>query len=171
MFSDVWSVNAALFERLVEIHSNPPIHVYYGFIKALTFHPMSVLCQEILKIEPALVSLYVYRLSSEQFCRMIMIITIGKANRNTEVLSLSGFYDFDNYSENSKDSHFQFLMIFDNQKFIIIFVKACGHLKGMIIFENKYFLFLFLMTLITIYLKFFSHSSLQVGDNNNGHVI
>ena len=25
MFSDVWSENAALFERLMEIHSNPPI--------------------------------------------------------------------------------------------------------------------------------------------------
>ena len=30
MFSDVWSENAALFERLMEIHSNPPI-LYYGF--------------------------------------------------------------------------------------------------------------------------------------------
>ena len=29
MFSAVWSDNAALFERLMEIHSNPPIHVYY----------------------------------------------------------------------------------------------------------------------------------------------
>ena len=27
---DVWSENAALFERLMEIHSNPPIQ-YYGF--------------------------------------------------------------------------------------------------------------------------------------------
>ena len=25
MFSDAWSENAALFERLMEIHSNPPI--------------------------------------------------------------------------------------------------------------------------------------------------
>ena len=25
LFSDVWSENVALFERLVEIHSNPPI--------------------------------------------------------------------------------------------------------------------------------------------------
>ena len=30
--SDVWSENAALFERLMEIHSNPPI-LYYGFLK------------------------------------------------------------------------------------------------------------------------------------------
>ena len=30
MFSDVWSENAALFERLMEIYSNPPI-LYYGF--------------------------------------------------------------------------------------------------------------------------------------------
>ena len=30
LFSDVWSENAALFERLMEIHSNPPI-LYYGF--------------------------------------------------------------------------------------------------------------------------------------------
>ena len=30
MFSDVWSENAALFERLTEIHSNPPI-LYYGY--------------------------------------------------------------------------------------------------------------------------------------------
>ena len=30
MFSDVWSENAALFERLMEIHSNPPI-LYNGF--------------------------------------------------------------------------------------------------------------------------------------------
>ena len=32
MFSDAWSENAALFERLMEIHSNPPILYYmYGF--------------------------------------------------------------------------------------------------------------------------------------------
>ena len=30
MFSDFWSENAALFERLMEIYSNPPI-LYYGF--------------------------------------------------------------------------------------------------------------------------------------------
>ena len=30
LFSDVWSENAARFERLMEIHSNPPI-LYYGF--------------------------------------------------------------------------------------------------------------------------------------------
>ena len=30
MSSDVWSENAALFERLMKIHSNPPI-LYYGF--------------------------------------------------------------------------------------------------------------------------------------------
>ena len=30
MFSDVWSENAALFERLMEIYTNPPI-IYYGF--------------------------------------------------------------------------------------------------------------------------------------------
>ena len=29
LFSDVWSENAALFERLIEIHSNPPI-LYFG---------------------------------------------------------------------------------------------------------------------------------------------
>ena len=29
LFSDVWSENAALFERLMEFHSNPPI-LYYG---------------------------------------------------------------------------------------------------------------------------------------------
>ena len=28
MFSDVWSENAALFERFMEIHSNPPILPY-----------------------------------------------------------------------------------------------------------------------------------------------
>ena len=28
--SDIWSENAALSERLIEIHSNPPI-LYYGF--------------------------------------------------------------------------------------------------------------------------------------------
>ena len=30
MFSEVWSENAALFERLIVIQSNPPI-LYYGF--------------------------------------------------------------------------------------------------------------------------------------------
>ena len=36
MFSDdVWSENAALFERLMEIHSNPPI-LYYGFKTVLS---------------------------------------------------------------------------------------------------------------------------------------
>ena len=30
LFFDVWSENAALFERLMEIHTNPPI-LYYGF--------------------------------------------------------------------------------------------------------------------------------------------
>ena len=30
MFSDVWSENAAQFERLMEMNSNPPI-LYYGF--------------------------------------------------------------------------------------------------------------------------------------------
>ena len=30
LFSNVWSKNDALFERLMEIHSNPPI-LYYGF--------------------------------------------------------------------------------------------------------------------------------------------
>ena len=33
MFSNVWSENTALFERLMEIHSNSP-KLYYGF-KAL----------------------------------------------------------------------------------------------------------------------------------------
>ena len=37
LFSDVWSENAALFERLMEIHSNPPI-LYYGF-NPLTMMP------------------------------------------------------------------------------------------------------------------------------------
>ena len=32
-FSDVWSENTALFERLVEICSNPPIHVVYFVFK------------------------------------------------------------------------------------------------------------------------------------------
>ena len=32
LFYDVWSETAALFERLMEIHSNPPIlHVYHDF--------------------------------------------------------------------------------------------------------------------------------------------
>ena len=32
LFFDVWRENAALFERFMEIYSNPPIlHVYYGF--------------------------------------------------------------------------------------------------------------------------------------------
>ena len=30
MFSNVWSENTTLFERLMEIHSNPP-KLYYGF--------------------------------------------------------------------------------------------------------------------------------------------
>ena len=30
MFSNVWSENTALFERLMEIHSNSP-KLYYGF--------------------------------------------------------------------------------------------------------------------------------------------
>ena len=30
LFSDDWSENVALFERLMEIYSNPPI-LYYGF--------------------------------------------------------------------------------------------------------------------------------------------
>ena len=32
MFSNVWSENTALFERLMEIHSNSP-KLYYGFKK------------------------------------------------------------------------------------------------------------------------------------------
>ena len=36
MFSDVWSENAALFERLMEIHSNPPILYYHGFNSIIT---------------------------------------------------------------------------------------------------------------------------------------
>ena len=31
LFSDVWSENAALFKRLMEIHSSPPI-LYFGFL-------------------------------------------------------------------------------------------------------------------------------------------
>ena len=34
LFSDAWSENAAFFERLMEIHLNPPI-LYYGFNTAL----------------------------------------------------------------------------------------------------------------------------------------
>ena len=34
MFSNVWSENTALFERLMEIHSNSPI-LYYGFKKEI----------------------------------------------------------------------------------------------------------------------------------------
>ena len=30
LFPDIWSEHAALFERLMEIHSNPPI-LYFGF--------------------------------------------------------------------------------------------------------------------------------------------
>ena len=36
MLSDVWSENAALFERLMKIHLNPPI-LYYGFKCVQTF--------------------------------------------------------------------------------------------------------------------------------------
>ena len=37
LFSHVWSENAALFERVMEIYSNLPIHVlYYGFNNAIT---------------------------------------------------------------------------------------------------------------------------------------
>ena len=36
LFYDVWSENAALFERLMEIHSNPPI-LYYEDILQLFF--------------------------------------------------------------------------------------------------------------------------------------
>ena len=39
MFSDVWSENAALLERLMEIYSNPPIlwlQLTYVYIKVLT---------------------------------------------------------------------------------------------------------------------------------------
>ena len=35
LLSDVWSENAALFKRLMEINSNPPI-LYFGF-KILVF--------------------------------------------------------------------------------------------------------------------------------------
>ena len=31
LFSDVWNENAALFERLMKTHSNPPILYNYGF--------------------------------------------------------------------------------------------------------------------------------------------
>ena len=34
LFSGVWSENAALFERLMEIHSNPPI-LYFSFNSAI----------------------------------------------------------------------------------------------------------------------------------------
>ena len=36
LFSDVWSENAALFERLMEIYSNPPI-LYYGSAQIWAF--------------------------------------------------------------------------------------------------------------------------------------
>ena len=32
MFSDVWSDHTALFERVIEIHSNPPILYYTALI-------------------------------------------------------------------------------------------------------------------------------------------
>ena len=44
MFSDVWSENTALFERLMEIHSNPPIlHVALkSFLLCTCFNTMYV---------------------------------------------------------------------------------------------------------------------------------
>ena len=36
MFSNVWSENTALFERLMEIHSNSP-KLYYGFKRYILF--------------------------------------------------------------------------------------------------------------------------------------
>ena len=36
LFSNVWSENTALFERLMEIHSNSP-KLYYGFKIAIIF--------------------------------------------------------------------------------------------------------------------------------------
>ena len=44
MFSDVWSENAALFKRLMDIYSPPPI-LYYGFKDFIIFvlvHVMTV---------------------------------------------------------------------------------------------------------------------------------
>ena len=40
MFSNVWSENTALFERLMEIHSNAP-KLYYGFKSRFAFSPIS----------------------------------------------------------------------------------------------------------------------------------
>ena len=37
LFSNVWGENSVLFERLMEIHSNPPI-LYYGFKQLRTPH-------------------------------------------------------------------------------------------------------------------------------------
>ena len=36
LFSNVWSENTALFERLMEIHSNSP-KLYYGFKENLNY--------------------------------------------------------------------------------------------------------------------------------------
>ena len=49
MFSDVWSENAALFERLMEIHSNPPI-LYYGFKKKHSYKEKKIIRNEETKI-------------------------------------------------------------------------------------------------------------------------
>ena len=39
LFSDVWSGNAALFERLMEIHSNPPIDLMHWRHVSITTTP------------------------------------------------------------------------------------------------------------------------------------
>ena len=52
MFSDLWNVNAALFERLMAIHSNPPI-LYYGFKQALDpWDFLLVMCTHIICAPP-----------------------------------------------------------------------------------------------------------------------
>ena len=45
MFSDVWSENAALLERLMEIHSNPPILYYMALIHYFHRTPPPPICK------------------------------------------------------------------------------------------------------------------------------
>ena len=42
MFSNVWSENTALFERLMEIHSNSP-KLYYGFNGAIITYIFAIM--------------------------------------------------------------------------------------------------------------------------------
>ena len=48
LFSNVWSENTALFERLMEIHLNSP-KLYYGFNQAM-YSGNANICSEILWI-------------------------------------------------------------------------------------------------------------------------